>query len=153
VSRKTHGCNLPSTGTITLYAPIPCVIPPASEAATCRYPSVRLQLNSVHVNLEQSTCSFGNQLVPNQFQVYKLDILYLPPIISTPKKKKNFIVMGGGNNMERVSSKLKSNSVCGVYNNKRGVSRLRSFSIPCFYEYDPTGLSVKRITPDTLEKS
>jgi len=48
VSRNTHDCTLPSTGTSTLYAPIPCVIPPASEAATCKYLAVRLQLNNMN---------------------------------------------------------------------------------------------------------
>jgi hypothetical protein len=30
---------------------------------------------------------------------------------------------------------------------------MKKLNIPCFYEYDPIGLSVMRITPDTLEKS
>ena len=108
VSRKTHGCNLPSTGIITLYAPIPCVIPPASEAATCKFPSVRLQLNYVHAMLEQWTYSFRNQSIPNQFEVCRLDILHLPPITSTPqkKKKKNFIAMEVGNSTEKMCHNL-----------------------------------------------
>lgn len=48
VSRKTHGCTLPSIGTNTSYAPIPCVIPPASEAATCKYLAIKLKLNNMY---------------------------------------------------------------------------------------------------------